>query len=116
MPLSLTLKQKLSNLALSQSVPATPTSSSTYSSSARRNILTFARRGDKTGDEPGYDYSNSAIEEEALDNIMQGIVRQSGLDYECVLQSFIVCQLQLAKRLRLVIGRDQCLFLSHPGA
>jgi hypothetical protein len=85
MPISLTLKQKLSNLARSQSAPAIPTPSSTTLSSARRNILSFARRGDRTNDESSQDYSNPAIGEEEFDNLMQKVIRQSGLDFEYVI-------------------------------
>lgn len=79
MPISLTLKQKLSNLARSQS---TPGSLSATPSSARRNIFNFPRRGDRTSDESSQDYSNLTIGEGELDDIMQKVIRQSGLDFE----------------------------------
>lgn len=78
MPISVTLKQKLSNLALSQSSPSTPASSPT---STRRGVFSFARRGDASH-EPTYDQLNAGIDDASIDEIMQRVIRQAGVDYE----------------------------------
>lgn len=92
MPISATLKQKLSNLALSQSSPSSPVSSPTASSSPRRNVFNFARRGDKTTSEPIYDQGNT-IDEATFDDIMQRVIRQAGVDHEFVLHFVIALRL-----------------------
>lgn len=107
MPLSLTLKQKLSNIAQSQ---ASTTPSSTFSTSVRRNILNFARRGDKANDEFDQDSSNSAIGEEVFDELMQKVIRQSGLDYEYV--PYTVRPSQGLTVFVSRVGRDLCSFSS----
>lgn len=111
MPISLTLKQKLSNLARSQSAPASPAPSSATLFSARRNILNFAWRGDRTSDESSQDYSNPAIGEEEFDNLMQKVIRQSGLDFE-----YVICCATVAAANHCGRTRPMSVFFSAPVA
>ncbi|KAF8312119.1 Rho GTPase activation protein [Clavulina sp. PMI_390] len=87
MPISNTLKQKLSSLSLSQSAASSSTSlpspSSFASNSSRRNnVFNFARRErtEYSDDEPV-----PMIDDASLDEIMQRVIRQAGVDYEVVI-------------------------------
>lgn len=83
-----TLKQKLSNLALSQSASASASAPS--SPSSFRNAFNFARNKLNPNSEPIYGQTPPvAIDDESLDEIMQRVIRQAGVDYEYAHNSFI---------------------------
>lgn len=79
MPLvSLSLKQKLSNLALSQSTPTSPSSGSERGKSSFNPFNRRNTAGTVSGAEDGPD----TIDDHSLDEIMQRVIRQAGVDYE----------------------------------
>lgn len=47
-----------------------------------RNVFNFARRGDKNGSEPVYDQGSVNMDDATIDDIMQRVIRQAGVDYE----------------------------------